>query len=395
MSTDRTDPLARDDRTGEMPSGGVPRGGPTASPSAARGEGTALARWVGTTSEGGARPDVSAATIEDRVQAMASVLPEARRPDLYQAIVRTVVELAEDDTDILDLKVAQAALAEMAEAFRMFRPYRGLAKVTFFGSARTRPDDPLYLRARALAARLAEHRWMIVTGAGPGIMAAAMEGAGRDASLGVNIRLPFEQGANPFIAHDPKLVEMRYFFTRKLMLIKESDAYVVLPGGFGTLDEAFELLTLLQTGKALPAPLVLLDVPDGSYWRGWQRFLTEEVAGHGLVDEEDHALYRVTADIDHAVDEILGFYRNYHSLRWVGDLLVLRLRRLPDRQQLAELNREFSDIVVSGSIRSTRALPPERAGQDHHELPRLALRFDRVSYGRLRQLIDRLNRLDP
>lgn len=335
------------------------------------------------------------ATLEQRVQAMMSALPGTRRPDLFQAIVRTVVELAEDDTDILDLKVAQSALAEMAEAFRVFRPYRGQAKATFFGSARTRPDDPLYLRARVLAARLAEHQWMVVTGAGPGIMAAAMEGAGRDASLGVNIRLPFEQGANPFIAHDPKLVEMRYFFTRKLMLIKESDAYVVLPGGFGTLDEAFELLTLLQTGKALPAPLVLLDVPDGTYWRSWQRFVTEEVAGHGLVSENDHVLYRVTADIDHAVDEILGFYRNYHSLRWVGDLLVLRLRRLPDRRQLLDLNRRFADIVLSGSIRSTHALPPERASQDHHELPRLALRFDRSSYGRLRQLIDDLNHLEP
>ncbi len=318
-------------------------------------------------------------------------LPGTERGDLYRAILATVVELARDRTDALDLKLTRAALAEMAEAFRVFRPYRGARKATFFGSARTRPDDPLYLQARSLAAQLAGSGWMVVTGAGPGIMAAGMEGAGRDRSLGVNIRLPFEQGANAFIAQDPKLVEMRYFFTRKLMLIKESDGYVVLPGGFGTLDEAFELLTLLQTGKAEPAPLVLLDVPDGSYWSGWRRFVDEQVAAHGLIDADDHSLYRITTDVAEAAQEIQGFYRNYHSLRWVGDLLVLRLRQLPDGQDLARLNRSFADIVTSGAIRPTKPLGPERAGHDHVDLPRLALRFDRVHYGRLRQLIDALN----
>jgi hypothetical protein len=212
--------------------------------------------------------------------------------------------------------------------------------------------------------------------------------------LGVNIRLPQEQGANAFIAHDPKLVEMRYFFTRKLMLIKESDGYAVLPGGFGTLDEAFELLTLLQTGKAEPAPLVLLDVPEGTYWQGWQRFVDDQVASRRLIEPEDHALYMVTSDVDEAVGELLGFYRNYHSVRWVGSLLVIRLRRLPSGRQLDLLNREFSDILVDGSIRPTKPLAPERSGRDHLELPRLALRFDRVHYGRLRLLVDSLNRLE-
>ena len=313
------------------------------------------------------------------------------RHDLYRAILGTVVHLADDHTDALDLKLASAALAEMAEAFRVFAPFRHGMKVTFFGSARTLPDDPLYLQARRLAERMAGAGWMVVTGAGPGIMAAAMEGAGRERSLGVNIRLPHEQGANPFIAQDPKLVEMRYFFTRKLMLIKESDAYAVLPGGFGTLDEAFELLTLLQTGKAQPAPLVLLDVPDGTYWSGWQHFVDQQVTSRGLVSGEDHALYKVTADVDVAAAELLGFYTNYHSARWVGDLLVIRVRRAPSRAQLEELNDRFSDIVASGSIRPTKPLSPERAGNDHLDLPRLALRFDRFHYGRLRQLIDTLN----
>ena len=315
------------------------------------------------------------------------------RRDLYRSIIGTVVHMAEERTDAVDLKLARAAMAEMAEAFRVFRPFREEQKVTFFGSARTLPDDPLYLQARQLAERMASHGWMVVTGAGPGIMAAGMQGAGRERSLGVNIRLPHEQGANEFIAQDPKLVEMRYFFTRKLMLIKESDGYAVLPGGFGTLDEAFELLTLLQTGKAQPAPLVLLDVPSGTYWEGWQHFLDTEVASGGLISPEDRSLYVITSDVDAAATELLGFYRNYHSCRWVGDLLVMRLRVAPTREQLAELNDRFADIVAGGSIRPTKPLGPERSGRDHVELPRVALRFDRIHYGRLRQLIDALNAL--
>jgi uncharacterized protein (TIGR00730 family) len=315
------------------------------------------------------------------------------RRDLYRSIIGTVVHLAEEHTDPLDLKLARAALAEMAEAFRVFRPFREEQKVTFFGSARTLPDDPLYLQARRLAERMAEHGWMVVTGAGPGIMAAGMQGAGRERSLGVNIRLGHEQGANEFIAQDPKLVEMRYFFTRKLMLIKESDGYAVLPGGFGTLDEAFELLTLLQTGKAQPAPLVLLDVPGGTYWEQWQRFLDAEVVSGGLVSSEDRSLYVITSDVDEAASELLGFYRNYHSCRWVGDLLVMRLRVAPTRAELAALNERFSDIVAGGSIRPAKPLGPERSSSDHVELPRVALRFDRIHYGRLRQLIDALNEL--
>ncbi len=317
------------------------------------------------------------------------------RHDLYRAIVSTVAHLAQEHTDAVDLKLASAALAEMAEAFRVFKPYRGALKVTFFGSARTLPDDPLYLQARRLAERMARHDWMVVTGAGPGIMAAGMEGAGRDMSLGVNIRLPFEQGANAFIAQDPKLVEMRYFFSRKLMLIKESDAYAVLPGGFGTLDEAFELLTLLQTGKAQPAPLVLLDVPEGSYWRGWLRFVEDQVASRALINEDDHSFFKITADIDEAVEELLGFYRNYHSCRWVGALLVIRLQHPPTRNQLGRLNRDFADIVTEGVIRPTKPLGPERSGHDHLDLHRIALRFNRVHYARLRQMIDVLNTFVP
>jgi uncharacterized protein (TIGR00730 family) len=298
-------------------------------------------------------------------------------------------DMAREGTSVGDLKIASAALGEMAEAFQVFRPYRHIRKITMFGSARTRPDDPVYILARSLAARLAAADWMVVTGAGPGIMAAGLEGAGRDHAFGVNIRLPHEEDANPFIAQDPKLVEMRYFFTRKLMLIKESHAYAILPGGFGTQDEAFELLTLLQTGKAEPAPVVMVETPGGTYWHAWLRFVEEETIAAGLVSPDDRALFKVTNTTEEASEEILGFYRNYHSIRWVGDLLVLRVQVQPSKAEVADLNRRFSDIVTRGSIRTAGPFPPER--NDHPELPRLAFRFDRFHYARLRLLIDAIN----
>ncbi len=314
--------------------------------------------------------------------------------DQLTEILTTAVRLASEPTDRLDLKITNAALREMAEAFRVFAPYRSVPKVTMFGSARTLPADPLYGQAKRLAATLARAGWMVVTGAGPGIMAAGLEGAGRERAFGINIRLPFEQGANAFIASDPKLVEMKYFFTRKLMLLKESDGYAVLPGGFGTLDEAFELLTLLQTGKAEPAPIVFLDVPGGTYWQGWDRFVTKEMASRGLISPDDPALYRITDDVAVAAAEISGFYRNYHSRRFVGSLLVIRLKSAPTQAELRTLNRDFADLCRRGDIRPTAPLPAERRERDHLDLPRLALTFDQTRQARLRQLIDALNRLE-
>src|SRR5205823_3000320 len=291
----------------------------------------------------------------------------------------------------LDLKITNSALKEMRQAFRLFAPYRDIPKVTIFGSARTSPDDPLYEQTRALASTLASQGWMVVTGAGPGIMAAGVEGAGPESSIGVNIRLPFEQGVNAFLATDDKLVEMKYFFTRKLMLMKESAGFAVLPGGFGTLDEAFELLTLLQTGKAAPAPIVLLEVPGGSYWKAWERFLVEEVLARGLISENDFRLFRVTDDVAAARDEIVGFYANYHSIRFVGDLLVVRLRDAPDDALLEKINASFGDITTTGRMERSEPRPAEVSTNDHLELPRIAFHFDRASYGRLRELIDVLN----
>lgn len=312
---------------------------------------------------------------------------------LITSMLSEVWGLAREGVSVGDLKIADAALAEMVEAFRVFRPFRAVRKATMFGSARTQEHDPIYRLARDIASGLASAGWMMITGAGPGIMAAGTEGAGREHAFGVNIRLPHEQGANPFIAQDPKLVEMRYFFTRKLMLIKESNAYIVLPGGFGTLDECFELLTLLQTGKAEPAPIVLVETPGGTYWQRWQEFISDEAIRSGWISPEDTSLFRIVNSVQDALSEVFCFYRNYHSCRWVGDLLVIRLQRPPSADELEALNDQFSDIVTSGAIRHTSAMPPERSSDDHLELARIALRFDKFHFTRLRVLIDALNQL--
>ena len=312
---------------------------------------------------------------------------------LHRDLLRTAVGLASDEPSRLDLKIALAALAEMRRAFSTFAPYRDRQKITMFGSARTRPDDPLYAQARGVAERLSEHGWMVVTGAGPGIMAAGMEGAGIENAFGVTIRLPFEESANGFIAGDPKLVDMKYFFTRKLMLVKESAAFVALPGGFGTQDETFELFTLQQTGKTEPAPVVLLDVPGGTYWTAWADFVRTELVARGLVAAEDLNLFLITDDANEAVEEILRFHHNYRSLRWVGDRLVLRLEHAPNHAELADLNEEFADVITSGAISRTEPLKAEVADDDDLGAERLVVRFDRYHMSRLRSLINELNRL--
>jgi uncharacterized protein (TIGR00730 family) len=297
--------------------------------------------------------------------------------DQLMAILGSVAGLASDKADRLDLKITNAVLKEMREAFSVFAPYRAVPKVTIFGSARTAPDDPLYTQTRELANSMAAQGWMVVTGAGPGIMAAGLEGAGRENSFGVNIRLPFEQEASEFIIDDPKLVSMKYFFTRKLMLMKESKGFVVLPGGFGTLDETFELFTLQQTGKSEPHPAVLLDVPGGLYWQEWEAFVTGQLAARQLVSPEDLHLYRRTDDPAAAVDHIVGFFRNYHSLRYVGDRLVVRMHAPPTEAELERLNERYADIMTGG--------------KDHVDRPRIVVPFDRWHFSRLHALIADVN----
>ncbi|MGW9156389.1 MULTISPECIES: LOG family protein [unclassified Microbacterium] len=312
---------------------------------------------------------------------------------LVRRMVRTAILLGEDDADRLDLKIASAALAEMRDAFRLFAPFRGVPKVTVFGSARTRQDDPLYLTARDVAAALASDGWMVVTGAGPGIMQAASEGAGPALSLGVSIRLPFEEKAQGLITDNDQVVAMKYFFTRKLMLIKESLGFICLPGGFGTLDEMFELLTLQQTGKAEPTPIVLLDQPGGTFWQGLRSFIDDHLAPTGVISEGDFDRVVITDSVDAARAEITGFWHNYDSLRWVGGALVLRLRAEPTDAEIDALNEQFASMLSSGRIERTAPRQPEVADDDLLELPRLMLHLDQRQVGNLFRLIGAINAL--
>jgi uncharacterized protein (TIGR00730 family) len=309
--------------------------------------------------------------------------------ELVRQMLVSVLGLAREQVSTGDLKLINSAIKELRHAFRVFEPYRGVRKVSAFGSARTQRDDPAWEQARLFAERMAGAGWMTITGGGGGIMEAAQTGAGRDASFAVNIRLPFEQRPNPVIADDPKLINFRYFFSRKVTFVKESHAIALFPGGFGTHDEGFESLTLIQTGKGEMLPVVFVDAPGGSYWQDWQEYVVSHLHERGMIADADLSLFRVTDDVEEAVAEVLGFYRNYHSSRYVGDRLVIRLVHDPNDEQLALLNEEFADLLVKGAIETTRPLAPE--GAEMAKLPRIALNFDRRSVGRLRQLIDRVN----
>ncbi len=308
-------------------------------------------------------------------------------------LIATAQQLLSDGASVGDLKLATGALREMREAFKVFAAYRGVRKVSTFGSARTHTGDPVFKLAEEFARRIADCGYMVITGAGPGIMEACQRGAGRARSFGVNIRLPQEQQANTIISGDPKLMSFRYFFARKLFFLKEADAVVLFPGGFGTHDEGFETLTLLQTGKTQPIPLLLLDRPRGTYWRTWQRYVEEHILRRRMISRDDLALYKVTDNVDAAVDEITGFYRVYHSSRYVRDRFVIRLTHTIPEDRVRALAEEFRDITVDGVIEQRGALSAERDEAGILHLPRLVLRFDRMQFGRLRMLIDRLNQV--
>jgi uncharacterized protein (TIGR00730 family) len=314
---------------------------------------------------------------------------------LIAELVKESLQLGNDATSTLNLKIASAAIAEMREAFAMFAPFSERKKVTIFGSARTTRNDPVYKQTQAVAAKLASDGWMVVTGAGPGIMEAGMSGAGREMSIGVSIRLPFETSANEVIAGDEKYVAMRYFFTRKLMLVKESQAFICVPGGFGTLDEMFELLTLSQTGKGNPVPIVVLDLPNDPFWGELDSFIKKTLLPRKLVSEQDLALYRICSSVDEAVSEIDKFYSVYNSMRFVGKRLVLRLNRQISDVHLSKLNNEFSDICLNSSIERVTATKAEIDDKDLPDKPRLAFQFARRDFGRLRQLIDSINAVEP
>jgi uncharacterized protein (TIGR00730 family) len=317
--------------------------------------------------------------------------PSGESSDLFDEMRATIERLEKDRTARGDLKILSRTLLELRYAFKVFRPYRRRRKVTLFGSARTQPDHPDYQSAVRFGRKMADHGWMVITGAGDGIMEAGHVGAGKEASMGLNIMLPFEQGANHVIEGDPKLVTMKYFFTRKLMFVKECSAVVCCPGGFGTLDEALETLTLMQTGKQTMLPLVLLDHPRGSYWSDLGQFIDKQLLGGGMISPEDVSLYRITNDVDVAVDEVLAFYRRYHSMRYVRDRLVFRLKESLSDEKMEEIQTDFGDILVGGRFEQSNGLTEEAGEPDLAGLPRLVFRFNRRSLGRLRRLINAIN----
>ncbi len=320
----------------------------------------------------------------------AAGVPTDRR-GYYQHLLTTVMKLAEDGALTGDLKITNTALKELRYAYKVFAPYRHIRKVTVFGSARTPATDAAALSAREFGARMVAEGWMVVTGAGAGIMGAAQEGAGGEKSFGLNIRLPFEQEANPWIASDPKLISFKYFFTRKLFLVKEASAVALFPGGFGTMDEAYEVITLMQTGKASLVPMVLVEAGPKPYWRIWDRWNAGTLVERKLVGPDDTTFYRIVDSAEDAVREIMQFYRVFHSSRIVGDNLVFRLAHPLGPSQIAEIQAEFEDILKGPVDQS-----PGPVGQELNEfpeLPRLILPFNRASYGRLRQLIDFVNTL--
>jgi uncharacterized protein (TIGR00730 family) len=340
------------------------------------------------------RYDLGDPELDARIAALAAEVLEhhdADDIDLISELIVTSLKLGRDRASRGDLKLLNSVLKELRFAFLVFSQYRHIHKVTVFGSARTPPEHANYQLAADFAERMAEvEKWMVVTGAGPGIMEAANRGAGGQFSFGVNIRLPFEAAANPYV-DDARLINFKYFFTRKLMFLKESHAFALFPGGFGTQDETFELLTLTQTGKTTIHPIVLLEAPGFDYWQGWLDFVRGTLIERGMIAPDDLALFTHTHDLDVAAREITHFYANYHSQRFVGDRLVLRLRTPPDDALVQRLNDEYSDVLASGRIESVEPSDAEIADNDHVDLPRLRLHFDRRSLGRLRLLLDTVN----
>jgi len=328
------------------------------------------------------------AAVDERLRALLDDV-EVPNEDLLEDLLYTAFRMARS-SNRAEMKLVSRSLRELGRAFRVFAPYRSVRKVSIFGSARTEEVDPAYAIARDFSREMASRGWMVITGAGPGIMAAGHEGAGKENSFGVGIKLPIEQSANGFIAGDPKLIDFKYFFTRKITFMKESDAFVLLPGGYGTLDEAFELLTLMQTGKTTLRPVVLLAPPGDDYWRRWRAFVERQLVGRGLASPEDLALFAETDEVAGAVAEIERFYRNYRSARYVGERLILRMERPPSDAQLARLNKDFADLVAHGRIERCRPTSEELRDGDVPDLARVALRPVH-NFGRIRQLIDALN----
>jgi uncharacterized protein (TIGR00730 family) len=333
---------------------------------------------------------------EEALEAVRNILTSRGRDlrsSLYREIILNALKCGPDGLDILDLKILNRAMAEFRHAACVFKPYRLVRKVSIFGSARESKGSRDYTLAVDFGRRMVEKGFMVITGAASGIMKAGIEGAGPRNSFGANILLPFEKGPSKIIQDDPKVLRFKYFFTRKIFFVMEADAIALFPGGFGTHDEGFEVLTLLQTGKAPPMPVVLMELPGENYWESWDRFVRSQLLGRRFISPEDTGFYRIVRSSGEAVNWIMFFYSTYHSARQVGDRLVIRLERELRDSHLRKLNGEFRDLVGSGKIIKTRALPEERDEPHLLSKPRIAFVYNKRSAGRLNEMILEINRL--
>ncbi len=337
------------------------------------------------------QPPTGDADIDQQVKELVKKWGYDHSPELIEEMLGTVLKMAQDRMSVADLKMYNRSLKELREAARLFARYTKFRKVSVFGSARTSPSAPEFIAAKEFAHMMTELGYMIITGGGDGIMGAAQQGAGREQSFGLNIALPFEQSANVTIEGDPKLVNFNYFFTRKLNFMKESHAIALFPGGFGTMDEGFEALTLLQTGKAKMIPLVLVDEPQGHYWETWYDFMRGHLLKLGLISEEDFSLFRLTNDLTAAVAEITNFYKVYQSSRYVGEQMIIRLAHRLTRPAIEKLNDTFGNILRKGRFFQGAALRQERNEPELAQLPRLIFTPHRRNFGRMRLLIDAIN----
>ena len=329
--------------------------------------------------------------VEDRIAELMHLVG-VHHPRIIREMILSALKAGHDIDYLADLKLIRTTMKEMRFTNKVFGPYRDRRKVTIFGSARNEPDEAIYQKCVSFSRMLADRGYMVITGGGGGIMQAGNEGAGSENSFAVNIRLPFEQDTNPVMSDSDRVILYQYFFNRKVAFLKEADAIALFPGGFGTLDEAMEALTLIQTGKSPPIPLVLIDSDAGDYWEKWFAFLKETMLVKGLISGEDFSLFTITRDPEEAVKVIDDFYRVYHSGRYVGETLVLRLNKHLDSEHLQVLTSEFSEILAPGSrFRMTGALPKEADQPDLADLPRIAFEFNRRSFGLLMAFIHRLN----
>ncbi|MBI4581112.1 MAG: LOG family protein [Planctomycetes bacterium] len=311
--------------------------------------------------------------------------------ELLADMMVNICRLAADKTDRGELKLLNKAFKELRYAFKVFAPYREVRKVSIFGSSRTPPDHPDYLQADKFARLMRQRHWMAITGAGDGIMKAGHDGAGREASFGVAIRLPFEQRTNSVIADDPKLINFKYFFTRKLLFMKEASAIALFPGGYGTQDEGFEALVLIQTGKTALVPIVLVDAPGGTYWQHWRTYVAAELLRTNMISPEDMHLFKLTDDAEVAANEITDFYKRYHSSRYVGEQLVLRMNSPLSAPAMQELNDKYAGILTAGAVEQFPG-PIDGEENEYPDKPRLVMTFNRKSIGTLRLLVNDLNR---